>query len=192
MLADQWKAQYCLSFSLGALQSKEVCYMPERQAELLIEVAVVDSPVPAHRDCVTAHHALCCCWVEGVHQQLHSINLVIVFFMLLLQCIMERAAVGLSAQLPRSRTGVSETRPDVASARRILRCPGTAIGTVRLWSAMHDDSMHGSLGKAASWRWFIRCCHPRQSQLHQPTVRCLSGCVGFLTQFQSCHRQVEH
>ena len=76
MLADQCKAQYCLSLSLGALQSKEVCYMPERQAQLLIEVAVVDSPVPAHGDRVTAHHALCCRWVEGVDQQLRSITLV--------------------------------------------------------------------------------------------------------------------
>ena len=50
--------------------------VPERQAQLLIEVAVVDSPVPAHRDCVTAHHALCCRWVEGVDQQLHGITLV--------------------------------------------------------------------------------------------------------------------
>ena len=45
--------------------------MVHRQIEHLVEVAVVESPVPAHRDCVTAHHAGCGSGVEGVGQSLH-------------------------------------------------------------------------------------------------------------------------
>ena len=52
---------------MNPLQASSI---PERQAQLLVEIAVVYSPIPAHRDGVPAHHALSCSWVERIHQQL--------------------------------------------------------------------------------------------------------------------------
>ena len=47
---------------------------PEAELELLVEVAVVDAPVPADADSTAAHDSFCGSCVEASQQQLHVIG----------------------------------------------------------------------------------------------------------------------
>src|SRR5688572_62249 len=50
--------------------------MIHRQIEHLVEVAVVESAIPAHRDCVAAHDTGCGRGIEGVGQSFHILFVV--------------------------------------------------------------------------------------------------------------------
>ena len=46
--------------------------LPHAHVKLLVEVAVKDTPIPAHVDCVSAHHPISSCHIKTLHQNLHS------------------------------------------------------------------------------------------------------------------------
>lgn len=46
--------------------------IPHAHIQLLIEVTVEYPAIPAHVDCVSAHHTICSCHIEPLHQHLQA------------------------------------------------------------------------------------------------------------------------
>jgi len=64
IMQDESHCSGCIGTALAARAS------PHAHIKLLVEVTIKDTAVPAHIDCVAAHHAVCCCHVEAFHQHL--------------------------------------------------------------------------------------------------------------------------